>query len=101
MTLSEYQLRMEAYQLSRVEDDYRIAKQAWYNQVVQNVDSNGKPQFKSFDDFYNLQDNVDAVRSAFESNHQAPKKKKSRQDILLERIRQYQKLHPRKKGGGK
>lgn len=100
MTLSEYQIRMEAYQLSKVEEDFRIAKQAWYNQIVQNVDGNGKPQFKSFNDFYDLQANIDAVRSTFEADYQAPKKKQKKRDILLERIKQFKKLHPRE-GGGK
>lgn len=97
MTLSEYEIRLEAFQLARVEKEHMLAKQAWYNQIVQNVDDSGKPQFSHFEQFFNLQEQIDAVRGEFEPDYKAQKKvKKSEQDILLERIKEYQKKHPRK-----
>ena len=47
MTLSEYYLRLEAYQLKELNEREKIAIQAWFNQTVQATTGkkNPKPKF--------------------------------------------------------
>lgn len=99
MTIAEYELRMEAYNLQQVEKQYDAATQAWMNRNAQAFDEDGNAVFTDFNDFFDRDEAIDKVKSNFESDYQ-PKtkvtKKQNRQDILLKRIREYQKLHPRK-----
>lgn len=99
MTIAEYELRMEAYNLQQVEKQYDAATLAWMNRNAQAFDKDGDAVFKEFNEFFDRDEAVDKVRSNFEPNYQPKikvKKKQNRQDILLKRIREYQKLHPRK-----
>lgn len=114
MTLAEYELRMEAYQLQEIERDKNLAYQAWLNQQVQAVENDGEtPVYKDWKSFFNEQKEIDKVRTVFEADYQpttakreeieaevekASKPKHSEQDEILARIREYQKLHPRKRG---
>ncbi len=69
------------------------------NRNAQAFDKDGNAVFKDFNDFFDRDEAIDKVKSNFESDYQpiARKfKKQNRQDILLKRIREYQKLHPRK-----
>lgn len=99
MTIAEYELRMEAYNLQQVEKQYNAATLAWMNRNAQAFDEDGNAVFTDFNDFFDRDEAIDKVKSNFESDYQ-PKtkvtKKQSRQDILLKRIREYQRLHPRK-----
>lgn len=99
MTIAEYELRMEAYNLQQVEKQYNAATLAWMNRNAQAFDEDGNAVFTDFNDFFDRDEAIDKVKSNFESDYQ-PKtkvtKKQNRQDILLKRIREYQKLHPRK-----
>ena len=63
MTLVEYELRMEAYQLKQVDRQNEIAQQAWMNQQVQATTGikNPKPKFKKFDDFFDKKVIIDKV----------------------------------------
>lgn len=100
MTLAEYELRMEAYNLQQVEKQYDAASQAWMNRNAQAFDKDGNAIFTEFVDFFDQDEAIDKVRSHFEANYQPvkskSKNKQNRQDILLKRIREYQRLHPRK-----
>lgn len=99
MTIAEYELRMEAYNLRQVEKQYNAATLAWMNRNAQAFDKDGDAVFTEFNEFFDRDEAVDKVRSNFEPNYQPKikvKKKQNRQDILLKRIREYQKLHPRK-----
>lgn len=99
MTIAEYELRMEAYNLQQVEKQYDAATLAWMNRNAQAFDEDGNAVFTDFNDFFNRDEAIDKVRSNFELNYQPKikvKKKQNRQDILLKRIREYQRLHPRK-----
>lgn len=99
MTIAEYELRMEAYNLQQVEKQYDAAIQAWMNRNAQAFDEDGNAVFTDFNDFFNRDEAIDKVKSDFESDYQPKtkvKKKQNRQNILLKRIREYQKLHPRK-----
>lgn len=61
MTLVEYQLRIDAYRLQRVDREYDIHLQAWVNNQAKAEKKKGKktePYFKSFDKFYNYEKRV-------------------------------------------
>lgn len=99
MTIAEYELRMEAYNLQQVEKQYDAATLAWMNRNAQAFDEDGNAVFTDFNDFFNRDEAIDKVKSNFESDYQpiaVKSKKQNRQDVLLKRIREYQKLHPRK-----
>ena len=100
MTIAEYELRMEAYNLQQVEKQYDAATLAWMNRNAQAFDEDGNAVYTEFNDFFNRDAAIDKVRSNFESNYQPikhkSKNKQNRQNILLTRIREYQRLHPRK-----
>lgn len=100
MTLSEYELRMESYELQETDRQFNMALQAWLNTAVQAVDKDGKSIYKDFDDFFDYIKQINKVRSYYEPNYVPVKKIKqpSKADILINRIKEYQKMHPRKGG---
>ena len=64
MLLSEYQLRMKAYQLSRVDREYELHLQAWLNQQAQATKSKGKKAvsvFGTFNDFFNYEERENEI----------------------------------------
>lgn len=71
MTLNEYLLRIEAYQLAKIERREELYLQAFLNQSVQATeDKKGtKPKYKTFNDFFKKQEEIDEVRSNFEPNY--------------------------------
>lgn len=76
MTLAEYELQMEAFQLRRIQTQEDIALQAWFNQQVQ-ATSGGKhpkPKFTSFKKFFDAQAAIDDVRSDFEPWYKTSKR---------------------------
>lgn len=98
MTLAEYELRMESYELKVVNKRLDMATQAFFNANVQAVDDDGKPIYKNFDDFYDYISAINKVRSKYEPNYVPIKevKKKSKTDVLIDRIKTYKKKHPKK-----
>lgn len=98
MTLAEYELRMESYELKNVNKRLDMATQAFFNANVQAVDNDGKPIYKNFDDFYDYVSAINDVRSKYEPNYEPIKKtkKKSKTDVLIDRIKTYKKKHPKK-----
>lgn len=98
MTLAEYELRMESYELKVVNKRLDMATQAFFNANVQAVDDDGKPLYKRFDDFFDYISAVNDVRSKYEPSYVPIKgvKKKSKTDVLIDRIREFQKKHPKK-----
>lgn len=55
MTLAEYELRLTAYQLKRLDEQELIHQQAWANWQVQATEQRGKksaPVFNSFKKFF-------------------------------------------------
>lgn len=98
MTLSEYYLRLEAKSLQDVEKEYFLAKQAWNNITVQNCDPDtGKSEYHSFEQFFDYQSAIDNVRTQYEEGYKPKAKKKiNKQDIFIQRIKEFKKLHPRK-----
>lgn len=99
MTLVEYELRMEAYQLKQVDRQNEIAQQAWMNQQVQATtgSKNPKLKFKTFDDFFDKKEIVDKVRSSYEPDYEISlmsktELKHSRARIFAKRMAEFQRL---------
>lgn len=99
MTLVEYQLRMEAYQLKQVAQREDVALQAWFNQSVQATvgKKNQKPKFKKFEDFYDREKYMADVRSSFENDYEASHLSKNqlaekRGSIFMKRMHEFEKL---------
>ena len=98
MTLSEYQLRLEAYQIHRVYEQENLAILAWWMQSVQATKGSPKhpkPVFGEFRDFFDIQKQVDQVRLAFESDYKAHShttKAINRAKIFNQRLEKFKKL---------
>ena len=104
MTLNEYQLRMEAYQLQKVDRQEELALQAWFNKSVKATKGKGKhqkPYYAKFTDLYDAEEHKDKVRKMFEPDYIPQTQKithKSRQKILYERLREWDRTHNQKGG---
>ena len=65
MTFYEYELRMRAYRLKTVDDEYRIYLQAWVNREIKAERRKGKtrsePVYKRFEDFFNYENRLKSV----------------------------------------
>ncbi|MDH5017585.1 hypothetical protein QFK68_04925 [Limosilactobacillus fermentum] len=100
MGLAEYRLRMEAYQLQRVQAQEDLALQAWFNQTVQATTGGKKPKpkFKKFADFFDTAYMVDQIREQFEEDYE-PVSNRSRHEsaakLMAERIEEFRKLKER------
>ena len=99
MTLAEYELRMEAYQIKQIDRQSEIAQQAWLNQQVQATtgSKNPKPKFKKFDDFFDKKAAIDKVRSNYEPNYEVSQMsttelKHSRAQVFAKRMAEFQRL---------
>lgn len=119
MTLAEYELRMESFQLKQVLKMQELALQAWFNTTVQSLEDDGKtPKYRNFEQFFDIQKKIDEIRVQFETSYQPVtasreeierqinsdqakvvrrKKQKDRFNQIVERMKEYQRLHPRKK----
>lgn len=103
MTLNEYQLRMEAYQLKKVERQEELAYQSWLNRAVKATKGKGKHEtyyYKKFTDLFDTQAQKDRVRKAFEPEYQTTNTKLKHQDrqaILYQRLREWDRMHPKPK----
>ena len=87
MTLSEYNLRSEAYQLQQVKRVEELHLQAFLNQAVQATKGsikNPTPMFTTFKSFFDTEKVIDDVRSQFERDYK-PRSKTS-QDRLLNKL---------------
>lgn len=114
MTLSEYQLRMEAYGLRRVEANRRAIMSAFFAQVAKSTtgsSENPRPLYEHFSDLFDEQAEIDRVRGAYEPNYKPISNRAREQDInriITERYKRYEELkkqgklptkRARKKGG--
>lgn len=117
LTLDEYYLRLEAYQLQRIQFEEDLALQAWLNQQVQATKGkkNPKPVYTSFKKFYDRNYFEDQLRSTYEPGYQVSKATQAQEqkakayDNFNANIALYQKLkasgkldelRKRRKGGG-
>ena len=69
MTLSEYYLRLEAYQLKQVDEQRMIAMQSWFNQTVKAQTGSAKhpkPKYQRFDQFFDTEKQEAQITQYFE-----------------------------------
>lgn len=114
MTLAEYQLRMEAYGLRRVEADRRAIMSAFFAQVAKSTtgsSENPRPLYEHFSDLFDEQAEIDRVRGSYEQDYKPASRRAQEQDvnrIIAERYKRYEELkkqgklptkRARKKGG--
>lgn len=96
MTLKEYYLRLEAYQLKQVKEQEMLALGAWFNQGVQATtgsSKNPKPKYKTFKDFFDTQEAIDSVRSKFEQEFTSKSKtKQSKAWLYAQREAEFRKM---------
>lgn len=105
MGLAEYQLRMEAYQLKRVGQERDIALQAFLNQSVQATKGSEKhpvPKYKKFSQFFDYDKFIDEIRENYEPDYHPTSKaslEKKRNDLIVKRWREFQKMKQKQRGG--
>jgi hypothetical protein len=97
MTLREYQLRLEAYQVRQVKKQENLATLAWFIQSVQATkgDKHPKPVYREFKDFFDTQKQIDQVRAEFEPDYKAHSQASRTIDrgrILARRVEEFKKL---------
>lgn len=95
MTLVEYQLRMEAFQLKEVAKRRNIFLQAFANQIVKATKGkrNPKPVYQKFEQLFDEQKEIDKVRSGFEPDYIIEKDNEPNvQEIFAKRIAEFHKL---------
>lgn len=90
MTLVEYRLRFEAYQLKRIERHEELAMQAWYNQTAKATKGSAKhpkPRFSKFEELFDREAEVNRIRSQFEPDFEisqySPMELKRKQNALF------------------
>lgn len=99
MSLHEYLLRAEAYELEREDKMQDIHLQAWANVTVHNKKGEGdnaRPMYTKFDDFYDSGKARDNIRSRYETDYvkeyEPAKNQKTAGDVRVERMIQYEKM---------
>lgn len=112
MTLAEYSLRMEAYELAEVRTREKIYLQAFLNQAVKATTKSRrhpKPIYQKFEQFFDTQREIDSIREQFEPDYEpATADKKTQAKIFAQRVEEFKRLKKaglivpwskRKKGG--
>lgn len=95
MTLAEYSIRMEAYQLQQVKRQEEIALQAFMNQSVKATKGtkNPKPKFSKFNQFFNMQEEIDRVRAEYEPDYvKKVETKRDTAEIFAKRVEEFKRL---------
>ena len=98
MTLNEYLIRMEAFQLQTIKRNEEIAYQAWLNQQVQATTGspkNPKPKFKEFRKFFDSEKMIDEVRSSFEIDYITTldkSKLRTNENVFAQRLKEFKEL---------
>lgn len=79
---------MLAYNLREVDETYKRKDLAWSTVIAQNVDENGDPTFKKFDDFFDYEQ---AIKNVY--NPQKPESEMN-QDLVqvAKRMQEYQRM---------
>ena len=98
MTLSEYLIRMEAFQLQTIKRNEELAYQAWLNQQVKATTGspkNPKPKFKEFRKFFDSEKMIDEVRSSFEIDYIITSNKaklRTNENVFAQRLKEFKEL---------
>lgn len=96
MTFSEYNLRIEAYQLKQIKEQESLALLAWFNQSVQATTGSGKnpkPKYRKFTDFFDSLEMIDTLRDEFEEDYMPRTQKvkdKKRRDLINARLAEFE-----------
>lgn len=101
MTLREYYLRLEAYQLHEIDVQEKIALQAFYNQSVQETTGkkHPRPKYRKFKQFFDREEQELAVRNVFADDTMGISEKAKRHtqtELFMRRAQEFKKL--RKQG---
>lgn len=97
MTLREYYLRLEAYQLSKLDRREEIALQAWYNQQVQATTKgkHPKPVYKKFQKFFDRAEQEKEIKRSFGDDYVDKSKRQAKIDdaqLFKQRVDEFKKL---------
>lgn len=98
MTLNEYLIRTEAFQLQTIKRNEELAYQAWLNQQVQATtgsSKNPKPKFKEFRKFFDSEKLIDEVRSSFELDYITTSneaKLRTSKNVFAQRLKEFKEL---------
>ena len=95
----EYQVRLEAYQLKRVQEQEDIAFQAWLNQAVQATTGGKKPKpkFNKFKDFFDSGYMIDNIRGQYEPDYQSESGRQlTAAEVMAKRIEEFRKIKERR-----
>lgn len=98
MTLNEYLIRTEAFQLQTIKRNEELAYQAWLNQQVQATtgsSKNPKPKFKEFRKFFDSEKLIDEVRSSFELDYITTSNKaklRRNENVFAQRLKEFKEL---------
>ena len=95
MTLVEYQLYMEAYQLKRVAQQRDIFMQAFANQIVKSTKGKNNPKlvYTKFDQLFDEEKEISKVRSSFEPDYVMDKPEPTNvQEIFAKRVAEFHRL---------
>ena len=95
LTLREYNLRIEAWQVSQAYDRDRIAQQAWQNLRVQETTGSGKnvkSKWSNYTHFHDLESELDSIITTRNAG-------KSKRDEVLERVKRMNEFAALKKAG--
>lgn len=106
MTLSEYYLRLEAYQLKQVDEQRMIAMQSWFNQTVKAQTGSAKhpkPKYQRFDQFFDAEKQEAKITHYFEPGSKTPAESKHTKkieafEVFNQRRVEFEKMKA-KKGG--
>lgn len=101
MTLREYYLRLEAYELSKLERQEELALQAWYNQQVQATTGGKHPKlvYKKFEKFFNRREQEKEIKRSFGDDYVDKSKRQAKRDdaeLFQKRVAEFKRL--RKQG---
>ena len=99
MTLSEYEMYDEAFQLRQADDELKIHEHAWANQIAKATDKKGKhPKYKTFKEFYknSYDEQIDKIMSVYEGIYDSESQQKAdnlaRMKKVSENIKKYENM---------
>lgn len=90
MTMSEFELRMIAFNLAEVDEERKRHELAYLNVKAQATNKKGKPVFESFKSFYDYEKRVAEVLAANQPQRtKLNERKKTQLATVAERLRRY------------
>lgn len=98
MTLREYDLRLEAYNLKKLNRQQELATLAWWNQQVQATTKgkHPKPIYNRFDKFFDRQTEESRIRSLFGDDYTIVKSERQKKlddaELFRKRVEEFERL---------